>query len=103
LICEANGAEYEIDARTSDSIALAVRFKCPIYTFENIMDEAGVVFDDDPLMDEDLESELEEAVKSENDLSDLTMDELQKKLDEALSIEEYGKAAMIRDEIKKRK
>lgn len=100
IVCEMQGNEYEIDARTSDSIALAVRFKCPIYTSEKIMEEAGVIFDDEPELE--VEEEQVMAKSPENDLSKLTMDELQKKLDEALSIEEYGKAAIIRDEIKKR-
>ncbi|MCU0338113.1 MAG: bifunctional nuclease family protein [Sediminibacterium sp.] len=50
LICEVDGESREIDARTSDSIALAVRFKCPIFTYEDIMESAGVIFNDE--MDE---------------------------------------------------
>jgi hypothetical protein len=101
LVCEMHGTEYEIDARTSDSIALAVRFKCPIYTFENIMEEAGVIFEDEPVFEEEVKEE--KPLKAENDLSRLTDEELHKKLEEALSIEEYAKAAMIRDELNKRK
>ncbi len=102
LLCEMQGEQYEIDARTSDSIALAVRFKCPIYTFEKIMEEAGVVFDDEPFMEEE-KKEAEKPVVSENDYSKMTPEELQKKLDEALGLEEYVKAAAIRDELKKRR
>lgn len=101
LVCETNGQEYEIDARTSDSIALAVRFKCPIFTYEAIMEEAGVIFDEDPIHRE--ETEPIEVKKAGEDLSRMSDDELQKKLEEALNIEDYGRAAVIRDELKKRK
>jgi bifunctional DNase/RNase len=100
LVCDKDGETIEIDARTSDSIALAVRFKCPIYTFEDIMETAGVVFN------EDVEEELE-AEKSPKppgiDYSAQTAEKLNTMLDEALKNEDYIKAALIRDEIQKRK
>jgi bifunctional DNase/RNase len=103
LICEVDGETREIDARTSDSIALAVRFKCPIYTFEDIMETAGVVFNDD-LDDIISEPELEEMpAKSANDLSAKSNEQLEKLLEEALREEDYDKAAVIRDELNKRK
>lgn len=100
LVCELDGAPYEIDARTSDSIALAVRFKCPIYTTEQIMDEAGVIFEDEPARSV---SHTEQIEKPENDYSLMSVEELQNRLNEAIGIEDYGKAAMIRDELNKRK
>lgn len=100
LICEMEGNEYEIDARTSDSIALAVRFKCPIYTTPEIMQEAGVVFEDDPEQQEDTP---QEAGKQVTELSDLSKEELQMKLNDALNIEDYARAAKIRDELNRRK
>ncbi|MFA6260638.1 MAG: bifunctional nuclease family protein [Bacteroidia bacterium] len=101
LVCDANGQEYEIDARTSDSIALAVRFKCPIFTYDTIMEEAGVIFEEEPGQRE--ETEPIEVKKAGDDLSRLSDEELQIKLDEALNIEDYGRAAVIRDEMHKRK
>ena len=61
LVCQQEGSEekIEIDARTSDSIALAVRFNCPVYTYEFILANAGIVLDDDPNFSSDLEEELE--------------------------------------------
>lgn len=109
LVCECDGEMKEIDARTSDSIALAVRFKCPIYTYEDIMSSVGVVFNDDD--DESNEFEPGEDIpvqeepkqkKAGSDLSSMTMDELDQKLNEALAVEDYDRAARIRDEIKRR-
>lgn len=100
LLCEMNGSEYEIDARTSDSIALAVRFKCPIYTYEQIMDAAGVVFEEEP---HELMTDEEDLPETGNDLTRMSEEELETLLEEALSIEEYARAAQIRDELNKRK
>ncbi len=103
LMCEVDGEQREIDARTSDSIALAVRFKCPIYTYEDIMETAGVVFNDDmdDIMDD---SEPQSApVKKGNDFSSQSSAQLEQLLEEALRDEDYQKAAIIRDELNKRK
>lgn len=106
LVCEQDNNVYEIDARTSDSIALAVRFKCPIYTYEDIMEAAGVVFsedmDEDDMVAERNEEELR-AKRAPGDLASVSLDELHQKLEEALKVEDYAKAAKIRDEIQKRK
>jgi bifunctional DNase/RNase len=100
LVCEKDGENIEIDARTSDSIALAVRFKCPIYTFEDIMETAGVVFNED--VEEELEAE--KAPKPAGvDYTAQTLEKLNTLLEEALKNEDYIKAALIRDEIQKRK
>lgn len=106
LICEMDGEIREIDARTSDSIALAVRFKCPIYTYEDIMSEVGVVFNDDgeEIPREDIPVQAEPQQKRAGaDFSKFTIEELEAKLTEALAVEDYDKAARIRDEITKRK
>ncbi|OYU94910.1 MAG: hypothetical protein CFE21_14625 [Bacteroidetes bacterium B1(2017)] len=106
MICEHNGEIREIDARTSDSIALAVRFKCPIYTYEDIMDAAGVVFN------EDLNEALEETAKPTpaapkakeegKEYTRMTLEQLQSMLSNALGVEDYVTAAKIRDEIQRR-
>lgn len=98
LICERESEVYEIDARTSDSIALAVRFKCPIYTTESIMQEAGVTFDDD-----DTFEQRQQPAKPKSEFAEMTLDELETKLQEAIREEDYTRAARIRDEINKRK
>jgi bifunctional DNase/RNase len=101
LICEKDGLFSEIDARTSDAIALGVRFKCPIYTFENILASAGIVLDENS--DNALEGEKEENVEAgENPLTAMTIDELNVHLSEAIDEEDYEKASKIRDEINKR-
>lgn len=103
LMCEVDGESREIDARTSDSIALAVRFKCPIYTYEDIMETAGVVFNDE--MDEIISEPEPETVpgKPSNDLASKSKEQLEKLLEDALQDEDYDKAATIRDELNKRK
>ena len=101
LICEKNGEEYEIDSRTSDAIAMAVRFDCPIYTFEFIMDTAGVVL-------EDSEGTISAAPKRESPpkrktLAEYSIKDLNEMLEKVLADEDYEKAARIRDEIQSRK
>lgn len=107
LICEIDGDIREIDARTSDSIALAVRFKCPIYTFEHIMAEAGMIFTED-LTEDDMLDELDKSKSKKsspasNTINSLSNQELEDKLNEALNDEDYDKAAQLRDELNKRK
>lgn len=105
LICDNGGTEVEIDSRTSDAIALAVRFNCPVYTYEFILSSAGIVLDEENKS----EGELEEVAKTEpsssvsSDLGLATLEELKNMLDQAITQEEYEKASKIRDEIKKRK
>lgn len=101
LICEKENQLSEIDARTSDAIALGVRFKCPIYTYENILASAGVELDENSDFASDFEDEIEKK-PAENSLNSLSIDELQQKLDAALEDEEYELASKIRDEISKR-
>ncbi len=105
LICSDGKKSMEIDARTSDAIALAVRFECPIYTYEFILATAGIVIEgNDFVFLENLEGPTEEkAAASTTNYSSLTDEELKAKLQEALAEEAYEKAAKIRDEISKRK
>lgn len=99
LVCEKDGQLSDIDARTSDAIALGVRFKSPIYTFESILASAGILSDE--FMDEDDET-TGESDAPENEFSSLTEDELQEQLQQAIDNEDYELASKIRDEIAKR-
>ncbi|WP_203257566.1 bifunctional nuclease family protein [Hyunsoonleella ulvae] len=113
LICERDKIEEIIDARTSDAIALALRFNAPIFTYKNILDKAGIYLkvdtkkededdsEDSVLVDDILAGELEPAVSKE-DYSSKSLEELHQLLEEAVLNEDYEKAASIRDEISKR-
>lgn len=107
LICQGNGKDIEIDTRTSDAIAIAVRFDCPIYTYEFILSTAGITLDEENMeneggdIDEDFEEELE-AIVDESDLAQVGIERLTEMLDEAIANEEYEKASRIRDEITQR-
>lgn len=108
IICEQNGDFYEIDARTSDAIAIGVRFSAPIYTLESILSSAGILLDDDLLEEgeKSIESGDENVVhptsQQSNPFQNLSLDELKKKLEEAIHNEEYELASKIRDEINNR-
>jgi len=101
LICEKNGERFEIDSRTSDAIAMAVRFECPIYTYEFIMETAGVVL-------EDSDGTISAAPKRESPqqkktLAEYSVEDLTVMLEKVLADEDYEKAAGIRDELNNRK
>jgi hypothetical protein len=98
LVCERDGQISDIDARTSDAIALAVRFECPIYTFESILSSAGILSDEFLEDDDDIENELSE----ENEFQRMSVDELETAMKEAIENEDYERASMLRDEINKR-
>lgn len=104
LHCDNGKKEVYIDARTSDAIALALRFKCPIYTTEEIIDKAGIILEFDGTED-DVEK-VSSSEKKENTDSSLynkmSLSELKTLLDEAVLNEDYEKASKIRDEINKR-
>lgn len=108
LICLKDGEIIEIDSRTSDALALAVRFGCPIHTYEFILDAAGVELQDTEEEDEEEGlgdtdfGELEEN-KGDTKLTEMSVEELRTALDEVLAAEDYESAARIRDEINKRK
>lgn len=103
LLCSDGTTEKEVDSRTSDAIALALRFNCPIYTYENIMVAAGIIMDEEtsetvhPKVEQEIPPDLED------DLSVYTITELKQMLKKAVDSEEYEKASRIRDEITKRK
>ena len=111
LICLKEGKELEIDSRTSDALAMAVRFNCPIFTYEFILDAAGVILEEP----EGEPAESGEAPKKQrrkkkkaitggaDTLSSHSIEELELMLKEVLGEEDYEEAAKIRDEIKKRK
>jgi uncharacterized protein len=104
LICTDKDKETEIDARTSDAIALALRFGCPIFTYEFILSSAGIVLDEEGKAteaDEKVEPK-EGGPKDENEYVKLSVDELKELLKAALEEEAYEKASRIRDEINKK-
>ncbi len=116
IICERENVEETIDARTSDAIALALRFSAPIFTYKTILDKAGIFLkfsnkdeddddDDSIVVDEILQESETVAIESgaEDGYRELTLEELYKELDKAVASEDYEKAAKLRDEISKRK
>jgi uncharacterized protein len=107
LICQSPLELIEIDSRTSDALAIAVRFDAPIFTFENILNSAGLQMDEtNPKLttgSDDKKSTKGKISSPKDTMSILSIDELQKMLDEVLDKEDYIKAAQIRDEINSRK
>lgn len=115
LICERDKIEEIIDARTSDAIALALRFQAPIFTYKNILDKAGIYLkvnpkkddedqdaEDSVLVDDLIADELESNAAPKENYKSKTLDELHKLLDDAVTNEDYEAAAHIRDEISRR-
>lgn len=113
LICERDRIEEIIDARTSDAIALALRFQAPIFTYKNILDKAGIYLKVNPkkedeeeqdsiLVDDLIVEEIENAVVEQEGYSEKSLEELNSLLEDAVNNEDYEKAAKIRDEISKR-
>lgn len=105
LVCNDGKKNVEIDARTSDAIALAVRFECPINTYEFILSTAGIMIEgNDFVFLENIDAPTEEkAATAAPNYSALSEEELKEKLRQALTEEAYEKAAKIRDELSKRK
>ena len=103
LICEHKGKEIEIDSRTSDAIALAVRFDCPIYSYEFVLSSAGIILDEDD-NDDEIESSTEINIDeiTQNPVERMTLKELNLQLKEAINNEDYEAASRLRDEINKR-
>jgi bifunctional DNase/RNase len=103
LLCELNGELKEIDARTSDAIAIGVRFDCPVYTYETILSSAGILLDESDDFSEPSDLSIEdEAVEQATTMASLRMAEVDAMLDEAIENEDYELASKIRDEINKR-
>lgn len=103
LICEKEGKQSEIDARTSDAIALGVRFNCPVYTDESILASAGILLDETEGMDQEFTEATKFEEEQQDNYSALTMEDLKHELEEAINNEEYEVASKIRDEINRRK
>ena len=105
LVCINEHDTIEIDSRTSDALALAVRFGCPIYTFDNILESAGILMEDSNKKKSDvaIEQTVGAGASSKENLNSLSIDELQTLLNEVLEQEDYLRAISIRDELNKRK
>ncbi|WP_318309640.1 bifunctional nuclease family protein [Flagellimonas crocea] len=117
IICERDNHEEIIDARTSDAIALALRFNAPIFTYKTILDKAGIFLkfsskekeedeDDSIMVDEILQEGEAVEIESGSDAHgyrEMSLQELHAELDKAVASEDYEKAAKLRDEISKRK
>ncbi|PHQ29967.1 MAG: hypothetical protein COA80_06185 [Leeuwenhoekiella sp.] len=110
IICEREGSEEIIDARTSDAISLALRFNAPIFTYKNILEKAGIYLkgsesdakpEDDVLVDQLVVDDPEEE-STASDYKKLSLSELNSLLEQAVAAEDYEAAAKIRDEISKR-
>lgn len=107
LVCSTENDTVEIDSRTSDAIALAVRFGCPIYTYENILESAGILMEDTgPGKKKKSKQEVvveDDRSTGNEDLKTMTLEELNTLLNEVLEGEDYIRAIAIRDEINSRK
>ncbi len=104
LLCEMEGKEVRIDSRTSDAIALALRFRCPIFTTEEILHKAGIILEaNEEQLPRQKEAEERESAPVHKLYSKFTITELETALAEAVQNEDYEKASLIRDEIKRRK
>ncbi|WP_089686756.1 bifunctional nuclease domain-containing protein [Catalinimonas alkaloidigena] len=105
IVCSDGVKTREIDARPSDAIAIGLRFGVPIYTYENILSEAGIVLSDYSDEEKERESTVRKANKSRSEeerLKNTSSEQLKTMLDEALGKEDYERAAKIRDELNRR-
>jgi bifunctional DNase/RNase len=106
LLCSTDNDTVEIDSRTSDALALAVRFGCPIYTYENILESAGILMEDEEKKKEEVtvsSSQVTSSGEDKEDLKALSIEELQTLLNDVLEQEDYIRAIAIRDELSNRK
>lgn len=105
LVTEKDDKIQNIDARTSDAIALALRMKCPIYTYKSILNDAGIQYEENDTKGEEKEEIIEDVNTPvvSNDLNQHSLKELEAELEKAIKIEDYVRAALLRDEIKIRK
>lgn len=103
LVCEQEGNVAVIDSRTSDAIAMAVRYNAPIYTYEFVMEAAGVQVENEEISDKPEKKIARKKGAKGNDLAALPLDELEQMLAKVLEAEDYEKAAQIRDELNRRK
>lgn len=100
IVCKREHAVVKIDSRTSDAVAIALRFRAPIYVNSEIMDKASMTFTEEDFTEKEQE---EPSEAEENKLENLTEEELNKMMKEAVEKEEYERASEIRDELKRRK
>jgi len=105
LVCISENDTVEIDSRTSDALALAVRFGCPIYTYEHILESAGILMEDTSTKKKKSGATVttEKETATSDDLKALSVDELNTLLNEVLEQEDYIRAIAIRDEINSRR
>jgi bifunctional DNase/RNase len=107
LVCSSNNDTIEIDSRTSDALALAVRFGCPIYTYENILESAGILMEEtEKGKKKKTKQEVvveEQSPSGGEDLKTMSLEELNDLLNDVLEREDYIRAIAIRDEINNRK
>ncbi len=103
LVCSTQNDTVEIDSRTSDALALAIRFGCPIFTYDTILDSAGILMEADEKKKKSSPAQVTADVSPDNDLHKLSLEELETLLGEVLEQEDYMRAIAIRDEIKSRK
>lgn len=101
LVCDNGLSIHEIDSRTSDAVALSIRFHCPIFTTEEIMSQAGILFEEEEPTTDSADTSSEGDIYS--DFRNLSITELEEELQKAVDAEDYEKASLIRDEIRKRK
>jgi hypothetical protein len=105
LVCSSDNDTIEIDSRTSDALALAVRFGCPVYTYEHILESAGILMED-PGTTKKRKTTItttSEEERGKDDLKTLSLEELNTLLNDVLEQEDYIRAIAIRDEINSRK
>jgi bifunctional DNase/RNase len=105
LVCSSENDTVEIDSRTSDALALAVRFGCPVFTYENILDSAGILMEETTgeKKKKGKKEPVEEEVSTNQDLKTMTIEDLNTLLNDVLEKEDYIRAIAIRDEINSRK
>jgi bifunctional DNase/RNase len=105
LVCSSENDTVEIDSRTSDALALAVRFGCPVFTYENILDSAGILMEETTgeKKKKGKKEPVQEEVSANQDLKTMTIEDLNTLLNDVLEKEDYIRAIAIRDEINSRK
>ncbi len=103
LVCINEHDTIEIDSRTSDALALAVRFSCPVFTYDHILESAGILMEDSGTGKKKPTTTTTAEPGSRDDLSGLSVEELNTLLNEVLEQEDYIRAISIRDELNKRK
>ncbi len=103
LVCTTENDTVEIDSRTSDALALAVRFGCPIYTYDHILESAGILMEDTAGGKKKKKGEKATVDAGESDMGAMSIEDLQKALEEAVEVEDYIKASAIKKELDRRK